>query len=331
MTVLASLAVDAPARADDAGKGEAVALYEKGYRHLQQGDAKASLAPLERSNELLPSPNTELLIAHALRQLKQDARALERYVHVRDVARARVAGGESRFAPTREDAARWIATLTPRVADVTVNVVAGDNAELLVNGRRVAWASGGASAPRGGAGPRVARTFEEPGKIHVEVRAKGALVGSVDVELAAGEAKLVTIESGAGAGPSIRGADAPEDRGEAHAGGGITPPPIAAWIAGGVGVAGMISFAVAGGVALDAASTLDVCAPRCDPDDADLISARDTGRTAATVANVSVAIGAVGLATGALLWIFLPADGDGPTPSVTLDAGPASIRLRGRF
>lgn len=330
MLVAGHAAADKP-RPDNPSEDErALALYEKGSTLLQRGDPAASLAPLEQSMELLASPNTELLIAHALRQLKQTARAVERYTHVREAAKARITAGEARYQPTLDDASRWIAALSPRVADLSVNVTGVDGAsQLLVNGRRVAWLAGSSGSVR------AARSFEEPGKAHVEVRSpSGQTLATADAELSKGAFKLVTIEVGAS--PAAGSPDAPGARDATHddatpsSDDGISPPPVAAWIAGGIGVAGMISFAVAGGIALSRADILEACAPRCDPDDPDLVSARDTGNGAATFANVSVAVGAAGLMTGALLWIFLP-DDDEPTSRITLDVGPTSLGVRGRF
>jgi hypothetical protein len=295
----------------------ALSLYDQGNRLLQAGDAKASLPPLEESMTLLPSPNTELLIGHALRLDGKKALALVRYGSVRTSAKERVAAGEARFSPTLDDAERWIAKLAPDVAELSVNVMdAPDGAALFVNGRELPWLAGSSGAVR------AARTYEEPGVAHIELRVAGRAIAQADAQLARGATRLVTLEAGSAATPSPPDVDDP--------GRGIPAPPIAAWVAGGIGAAGMISFAAAGGLALSKANELDACAPACDPDDPDAREARDTGKTAALVANVSVAIGGAGLVTGALLWIFWPREAT-PTPSVTLDVGPASLGVRGRF
>lgn len=302
--------------ADDSNRSRALELYEEGSRLLQHGDPKASLAPLETSMDLLPSPNTELLLGHALRQLGDKALALTRYAHVRAGATARIERGETRFAPTLADAERWIAKLSPEVADLTVNVTgAPRDAVLMVRGRRLRWLDGSSGSVR------TARTYEEPGVADIEIRVSGRSVARTNVELTKGVARLVTLD----AGDTSSSPEPVEDTD-----GGIAPPPIAAWVAGSIGVGGMLSFAVAGGVALDKANELDACAPRCDPNDLDAQSARDTGETAALVANVSVGVGAAGVLTGALLWIFWP-DEERPAPSVTLDVGPGSFGMRGRF
>src|SRR5688572_4647340 len=97
----------------------AAALYDEGSKLLKEGNAGASLAPLEQSMGLLASPNTELLVGHALRELGKKARAVERYVHVRETAKARVAAGEARFSRTLEDAEDWISKLAPDVTDLS--------------------------------------------------------------------------------------------------------------------------------------------------------------------------------------------------------------------
>jgi len=317
---LFALACGAPswaAATPSVDEDHAVALYEQGNQLLQHGNPAAGLPLLEESMELLPSPNTELLVGHALRQLGRKARAYERYVHVRGAARARLEAGEARFGPTVKDAERWITALTPEIGELSVTAtdVPADSA-LYVEGRRVEWLTGSSKTVRS------ARSYEEPGRLHVELRAKGEVLRRAEVDLTKGATRAVTLEPIAQESASNAPAVTPDD--------GIPPPPLAAWIAFGVGAAGMVSFAVSGGLALSAANELDACAPHCDASDPALRDARDDGKRDAAIANVSVAVGATGLVAGGLLWIFWPREKE-PTSSMNVDVGPFGARFETRF
>jgi hypothetical protein len=88
-----------------------------------------------------------------------------------------------------------------------------------------------------------------------------------------------------------------------------------ALVAGGIGVVGLLVGGVTGGLVFAEKSTIsDNCnGPRCNAEGKD---AGDTAQGLATVSTIGFALGGVGLATGAILWLLAPdgpssADGDG--------------------
>lgn len=102
-----------------------------------------------------------------------------------------------------------------------------------------------------------------------------------------------------------------------------------AYVAGGVGAAGLVTFAVAG---LMAHSTFDdlngACnGGPCPPDKSGEIS---SGKTQQTIANVALVVGIAGVAAGATLFVLsLP---KGPAPSsAAVVVGPAWAGVQGRF
>jgi hypothetical protein len=93
------------------------------------------------------------------------------------------------------------------------------------------------------------------------------------------------------------GGDAPVSDGRAV--------PLGAWIAGGVGVGGLVAFAVIGSsVASREEELLDTCAPNCGAEEVDSLEDE------ALLANVALGVGVVGVAVAA--WLALASD---PTPS----------------
>ena len=107
----------------------------------------------------------------------------------------------------------------------------------------------------------------------------------------------------------------------------------AAFIAGGVGVAGFALFTIAG---LGAKSTFnrmsDVCgsAGCSDPGQIDEI---DKGRSQQTLANVGLAVGVVGLAAGATLFILSRNPNGDPAATVAVSGlpGGGALSYSGRF
>ncbi|WP_437693786.1 hypothetical protein [Sorangium sp. So ce176] len=99
-------------------------------------------------------------------------------------------------------------------------------------------------------------------------------------------------------------------------------PPLA-WAAGGVGVAGLAVFAVAGALSLDAEADLRAtCAPRCAADDVRAV------RVQHAVADVGLGVGVVALGAAAWLYLTRPAAAPPPQPAAAtpLRAGASALR-----
>ncbi|WP_437786782.1 hypothetical protein [Sorangium sp. So ce1097] len=97
-------------------------------------------------------------------------------------------------------------------------------------------------------------------------------------------------------------------------------PPLA-WVAGGVGVAGLAVFAVAGALSLDAEADLRAtCAPRCAADDVRAI------RVQHAAADIGLGVGVVALGTAAWLYLTRPAAARSPQPAAARSPQPATAR-----
>jgi hypothetical protein len=101
-----------------------------------------------------------------------------------------------------------------------------------------------------------------------------------------------------------------------------------AYVAGGVGVAGLALFTVFGLMDnatfsdLQSACTHNVCPPSKQAE-------IDSGRTQQTVANVSLVVGAVGVAAGATLFVLSLSPKSPAGPATGLVVAPGYLELRG--
>ncbi|NUO49424.1 MAG: tetratricopeptide repeat protein [Polyangiaceae bacterium] len=260
----------------------AIELYTEGRDLLTAGKAAEALPKLIESLRLLPSPNTELLIAHAKRELGRRAEALETYERVLANAQNEVARGQDRYKGTLEEAKRWIGSLGGELGTVVVSAP---------EGARIDVARGDPQSPATFIGS--GRAYAEPGEVRVTMTV-GDRTETKTARVGAGTTARVDFSTAAPTGPSgtDKAAPQPKDDGPVVSIAGI------ALLSG--GVVGMAMFA---GFGVSAKSTLDgleECSPHC-PDSRR--EEQDAGKRDQLIANISVGIGAGLLAAGATAWI----------------------------
>jgi hypothetical protein len=103
-----------------------------------------------------------------------------------------------------------------------------------------------------------------------------------------------------------------------------------AWVAAGIGVAGLIGMAISAGVEQSAAATVNQECPTGSCSTAQqpaLQGTIDRGRTAATLVNVFIGVGAAGVATGALLFVL----GAPRREQAAVFVTPGGLAVAGRF
>jgi hypothetical protein len=108
---------------------------------------------------------------------------------------------------------------------------------------------------------------------------------------------------------------------------------IAGWVVGGIGVLGIVAFAVTGGLVLDRQATVDeLCPERADGrrvcSEAAGVEAADEGKVLGVVNAVSLGVGGAGLAAGLLLLLTAP---DDTVVGVDVDSRGAMIQVGARF
>ena len=313
----ASAAGVAPARATPVQREQAQSRFVKGRDLYSAKKYDAALVELSASLDIVASPNTRLYVGRCLRDM---GRLVAAYA---ELGRTAVEANELRAEDARYEKAAASATeerakLLPRLAFVDVRITHAIDTTTL----RFA----DESVRRGG--------WEEPvpampGDATLVVETPGHAPITHTVHLTAGEHAQVALDAGADlpllvAGPPI---EAPEpgpsnDRSFAR--------PMA-FAAGGVAVAGLVTFVVAGALANGSYSDLEkACGSGpCPAGHEGDISA---GRAQQTLANVGLAVVAVAGAASVTLFILgAPKKSDRAAASARLTAGPSFVGLQGGF
>lgn len=261
---------------------EARALMVDGNADLHAGKAAEALAKLERSFALVPSPNTELLVARALLELGRKVDAAHAFEHAEDEARRRAAAAEVKYKQTADAAHTEGAAVRAQLGTLRVHVARVAGTTLLVDGQEVALASEGDTS-----------LLHEPGRAEIVVRQDE------------GEQKqIVTIVAGTTIQMEFAGKGAPPVSRQIASGGDSPPPrkatqpswPLpAALVAGGVTLVGAGAFTFFG---LRSESTWSDLSGRCGPNACGPTERGDADRAKSdqTIANVSLAVASVAAA-----------------------------------
>jgi len=290
-------------QATDEQKTAARDAYGAGRTAFEAGDFGGALQHFQASYAYVNSPNSLLMVGNCQRELGQRAIAHGTYSEVQALAEA---SGEDRYAAASESAAEKLAELDAQLATVQVTVEgSAEGAQLTVGDREIPaerWQS-----------PIVV----EPGVIRI-VLSEGERSADEVVELAAGGSTEVRIGLPEPPPPlttaSVEVGDSPLDY------------RTLAYVAGGIGVAGLLTFAITGAMSDSRFGDLeDGCDAqmRCP---SGLKDTADSGQTLQTVANVSLVIGALGAIAGVTFYVLSTDEQD-----AALSVGPAGARFEGRF
>lgn len=316
------LALAAPALADGAlpdvatpvQREQAQARFQRGRDLLAKKQYDDALVEFRASHDIVASPNTRLEIARCLRAAGKVVAAYA------ELGRASVEAKEllaqdNRYQRAYDSAMAERKEIEPQLGFVALTIDnATDDTKVSIDGeelRRAAWTE---PAPVTPATSKIVVTT--PGHAPVEKT----------VTVAAGQRQSLTIDamSGESTAPAPEPAPAPP------------PPPSTshedlrpwAYVAGGVGVAGLATFTIAG---LMAKSTYDdlngAChGGPCTPDKSGEIS---SGKTQQTIANVGLVVGLLGAAAGVTLFVISTPHHDEPAAAVT--AGPGWVGMHGAW
>ncbi len=287
-----------------------------------------ALEKYRASYGVVASPNSRLMIARCLRELGRLDEAYAEYDATLTAAEE-LARTKPQYAQTVKSARDELQALRTRVALLSVTL--GDvppESEVTVGGKQVD-----------------AKALERPivvvpGEVVVTaVAPDGQRAGAV-TRASAGRESTVTLKLGEGAdiGQKPAGSEAPPPPPpppQAEPEVAPTPPPESdsllktyAYVAGGVGAAGLVTFGVFGMLNNAKYDELDEQCPdgHCAPDRSDDI---DQGRLYQTLANVGAVVGVVGLGAGVTLFYLGHSQESEPQAAVLV--GPGSITVSGRF
>jgi hypothetical protein len=251
-------------------------------------------------------------------ELKRFAEAYREAVATERIARAAVAV-DPKYNDALIGATDDLKELSKKVGFLRIEAAGRPEGEVVVAGRAVPVAE--LSEP----------IAVDPGEIEVVVRGPGGQ-----------QSRKATVAAGAEATVSfapepIKDEPTPpkqEEPGGMHPFDGGDGQRLTAIAFGGVGVVGMVLFGVFGGLSQSKFDSLEEQCPngRCP---ASLQEDADNGRTYQTVANVSVTIGAIGLAAGAAFLIptfFMGGEAGGEAKAaVQLQVAPGHVGLWGTF
>jgi hypothetical protein len=272
----------------------AEALFREGRTLADAGDFAGACAKFRESERLDPAIGTVFNIADCEERQNHLARAWTLY---REVAQ-RLPSSDGR----RGIAEQRVSALEPRLPRLNVRLAAAAPAGSRVekDGVVLGAASLGSELPL------------DPGDHVVRVTAPGREAREYRVTLAEGEHVTLDVEPGvasalkSGSGVSDAGAAGPDSgSGQKTAG----------YVLGAVGLAGLVTGAVAGYLVLDAKSTVDAecdAEKRCTPEGLD---AADSGETFGIVTTIGLAVGAVGFGVGSYLVLSASPASDERGPS----------------
>lgn len=303
------------ASATDEQKEAAKGPYVEGRAAFDEGRHEDAAKLFQASYDIVASPNSHHMLAMALRELGQLAQAYEHFGEVAAEADAAAASDE-KYARAAENARAKRQELMGLIGFVLLDIADTDNAQSLTLGgrpiERTRWT-----------GPIPAN----PGNNTIVLSMSSGNDITENITVVAGQTHKVSL----GAQTTTDVEPEPEE----PAGGGIqwfTPFRITAYAVAG---AGLISFAVAGGLGAAAQSKHDDLANTCGPNPCpQLEDDISSGESLQVATNVMIVVGAVLVAGGAALWWFAPdANGDGQpeTGNVYVAPLPGGAMIGGTF
>ena len=296
-----------------------------------------ALAKFKQSHNIVRSPNTELMIAHTLRELGRLAEAHDAFVNVAKHAAA-AAVTDPKYKKTVERAERERAALLPRIGLLQIAVPNNDEGELVVDGRpidkdrwvdAIAVDSGSVTVAWRGKREQVSRTVEVvPGR-RVSVSLQGAAEGATDGGMNNGANTTNGVPSSSSLPAPTSALEPTADTIEQPSSGeDLSGLQIAGLTLGGGAVAAFVVGGVFGGLASSQHADLeDACGDQPCPAMQDDI---DTGRTYQTTANVAFVAGGV-LAAVSVTLLLTPLWSQDDAASAYVRIYPHRLSIGGKF
>jgi hypothetical protein len=303
---LALLATSAAGQPRD--RAAADALFQAARAEFDRGEFASACEKFAESHRLDPAPGTLLNLALCHEKTGRIASAWEGFRQVADMLHdERVDFARSRSS-SLEGRLPWLTLHLPKEAI--------DGVRVFRDGIELGSASLGIPLP------------VDPGSHTIVVEAPGRMRSTRTISIDESQRQEVTLQLGPD--QPVSPPTLPERPEPAPA-----PPPSHdktwAWVAGGIGVAGVATSLATGALAISSKRTLDAhCIDRrCDDQGLDAASA---GRTYATISTVSGIVGVVGLGVGTYL-LLSPRTEQHPSTQIEATAMPGGgfLGMKGRF
>lgn len=322
---LSCLLAAAPARAAGVSPDEAswadtntaTNKYKAGKAAYDAGKLEEALARFRESYEAVASPNSHLMVARVLIDLKRHVAAYEELALVIEEAE-NVEKKREKYAQTAEAARALRKELEQQLGFVEIAVPA----KVSIKGEPIPPAKWGEPIP------------VAAGAVAVDLELPDGTKQTRELTVAAGTTAKLEVQPASTPAPAAtptRRCPKPE-RAPSTTPVGTVKQSTVGYVAGGIGAAGLVTFTVFGVLDnqrhrdLEAACQDGVC-PASLADDA------ERGRTYQSLANVGLGVGLVGLGAGAVLVLTTPraerTTARAPRPQLALGVG--SIGLKGKF
>jgi len=306
-----------PSNATPVQREQAQARFARGKDLFAKRSFDEARAEFVASHDIVASPNTRLQIGRCLRAMGKFVAAYAEFG--RTIVEAKeLSGGDNRYKLASDAAVVERGELEPLLGFVSLNIQnPSDDTRVTVGAeeiRRAAW-----SEPAPASAGVTEIVVETPG--HAPLRST--------VTLAQGAKTSVTIDAQSG---ELLAAPTPTPPPPPPPPASEPPPappfPLRRWayVAGGVGAAGLVTFAVSGLLAKSTYNDLQTsCGGPCPADKAGEIA---SGKTQQTVANVGLVLGVLGVGAGATLFVLSMRHG-AASPGIAIVASPMWIGVQG--
>ena len=304
--------------------------YEAGVAHFKARRFGQAAEAFKRSYDIVSSPNSHMMYARSLQSHGDPYRAYEEMALAAAEARA-LADRLPRYAATAKKTEAERAKLAKKVSILELRVSGpSDEVTVFVGPRQVARSRWSAVAVAAGSVDVVARL---PGgrRVWRLIEAKLGETHVVEIDLSTATEDAQPTPAAAPAAPSAASsAPTPQSAPEPTEDTSTVPLRPFAYAAGGLGAAGILTFAIAGTMSRSTFSSLEDDCPnnRCPEGSQSDI---DRGKSQQTIANVGLVVGVLGLAGGATLYVLDLRNRERQGTALRLGATPGSVRLEGRF
>jgi hypothetical protein len=284
--LVSTLLTSARARADDArDPAAAEELFRQGRAASQKKDFTTACAKFRESNRLDPAVGTVFNIADCEEKLGRLATSWTLFQEVVQ----RLPSDDERRTIANERAR----SLEARVPTLTIHLAHTDRTDVVV--RRDGIVLGAASLETA--------LPVDPGEHTVIVEAPGTQSALFTSQVGAGEHASLEVKLGT----LSTTTEPPKDSAPQTSASAAQPSHTAAYVVGGLGVAGMVTGVVAGLIVLSKKSTVNSeCVDKqCSQAGIDAVS---SGKTFGVVTTVGFLAGALGLGTATYLFLSAPAE-----------------------
>ncbi|WP_437998657.1 hypothetical protein WMF26_00295 [Sorangium sp. So ce185] len=323
LAALGLVSLSAPAAAQDIAAAEA--LFDRGLADMKAGRYETGCKALAESERLDPQPGTLFTLASCEARWGRVATAAARFKDYMALFDRMTRAEKARQGRRPQVAAQEIDALSRRVPRLALSLPPGAPAGTVVrrDGHELGDASLGVALP------------VDPGEHRIAIEMPGGAVQEQRITIAEGESKALVLDIKKGAPPPTSGApEAPAGR------------RTAAYVAGGVGVAGLALGGIVGALVLGKKGVIDrhcgSAIQASDPKacDATGLDAANGANAMAVVSTLGFGVGLAGLGAAAVLLWTEPTPAGAATgarprwvSAGVLEAGPAGAVLgaRGSF